>query len=47
LIKQKLHLVQNWICKNEVIDAKSTKITKITMQRELPSNPFQQILLQK
>jgi len=43
-----LSLVQNWICEDEVKDLKEYKNFKTSpCQKNLISNPFQQILLKK
>jgi len=42
-----LALVQNWVCKNEVIHVKNTIFFKSPCQENLISNPFQQISLKK
>jgi len=42
VLDQAMTLVQNWICKNVVIDLKNTKISK---NHCVISNPFQQIVL--
>jgi len=39
--------IQNWICKNEVINLKNKTFQKSPYQRNLISNPIQQILLKK
>ena len=43
-----LILVQFWVCKNEVLDFKNTKISRNhDIKRTSISNPFQQVLLKK